>query len=424
MRKGLTLALAILATAVLEYGGAVLAKEKNKTATVTVANLNIFHGIPCALVEEQKPGEPITQCRLADRIDLLFKHLVAIGCPDIVTLQEVVHREFVESFTPEGGLVTAGPLVSALNLIKDHLQENVCGYKEVIYGADPAIPLDQRPLFEGTDEELILSRYPVMRDPTTQKDIKAILLLHSALYVPGEPNLQFFARHVLFARIDHPVGPLDVFTTHLAASEDFGDNPCNSEVTFPPALFPPQGLQFTVSCPAECDPSQTVRACEARQVANFVKGRHVVSEVPTPAFITGDFNAKPRSAVYKEIIRAEHGRKHRWIDSYLAADNAECNRHTGIGCSAVRDAVSGDLESPALNVDERSDYIFVVPSAPALECKIREQGTGLFADQPNPFEDEQCGPSGPICWASDHNGTRAKLSCKRSADHDFSLASR
>ena len=144
----------------------------------------------------------------------------------------------------------------------------------------------------------------------------------------------------------------------------------------------------------------------------------------TPAFITGDFNAQPHSAVYKEITRAEHKRELRWIDSYIAADNPECNRHTGIGCTAGRDAIGGDLENPARNVDERIDYIFVVPSAPESACTIQEQGTGLFADQPNPFADQPCGPFPlPICWASDHNGTRATLSCERSAAHDFSLAS-
>jgi hypothetical protein len=151
-------------------------------------------------------------------------------------------------------------------------------------------------------------------------------------------------------------------------------------------------------------------------VANFVKKRH---DVPTPAFITGDLNAKPHSAVYKEFTKAEPKRELRWIDSYLAADNPECNRHRGIGCTAGRDAVGGDLENPALNVDERIDYTFVVPAAPELGCKIQEKGTGLFADEPN----LPCSPSGPICWASDHNGTRVNLSCERSADRDLSLAS-
>lgn len=407
MRKGLTLVIAILATAVLEYGGAVLAKEKNEK-TVTVASINIFHGIPCAAAGDE------TQCRLAERIDLLFKHLAAIGCPDIVTLQEVLGRKDVLSLNPDGSLVMIQDFTSARSLIEAKLDGEDCGseYKYVVYGTD--LPLDQHPLFEGTDEELILSRYPI-----EQPEIR---LLHSALFVPtppphSSPFLQAFARHVLFVRIvDHPVGhPINVFTTHLAASEDFGDNPCDSLLRFPSA-----GLIFDVSCPAECDGTETVRQCEARQVANFVK-EHLQDNDDPLTLITGDFNAPPRSAVYKEIIRAVHKRKHRWIDSYLAADNPECNRYTGIGCTAGRDAVGGELENPAPNVDERIDYIFVVPN-PALECKIQEKGTGLFADQPNPFEDE-CGSSGPICWASDHNGTRAKLSCKRSTHRNFGLAS-
>jgi hypothetical protein len=178
-----------------------------------------------------------------------------------------------------------------------------------------------------------------------------------------------------------------------------------------------------VPCPEECDLSQTIRECEARQVANFVKERRQDNGDDTLIVITGDLNAEPRSAVYQEIINADHGRKHRWIDSHLAADNPECNRHTGIGCTAGRDAVGGDLEKPTRNVDERIDYIFVVPSA---QCDIQEQGTGLFADKPNRSlrRHKQCGPfPDPICWVSDHNGTRAKLSCERSVDYDLGLAS-
>jgi hypothetical protein len=48
------------------------------------------------------------------------------------------------------------------------------------------------------------------------------------------------------------------------------------------------------------------------------------------------------------------------------------------------------------------------------------EGTGLFADEPN----LPCGlfPD-PICRVSDHNSTKAKLSCEHSADYDLSLAS-
>lgn len=411
MRQGTILAIAVLATAILACGEAALANGQDEK-TVTVANLNIFHGIDCALVEKQR-GEQITQCRLPKRIDLLFEHLAAIGCPDIVTLQEIVTREFVP-ITATGGCV--GPLDDTVVLIEEGLPSlaKACGFTYGVVFDHTALrnPLDLPCMpGRGIDEELILSRYPI-KTPE-------IRLLHSALYVPGQPLLQFFARHVLFVRIDHPVGPIDVFTTHLAASEDFGDNPCDSQVDFG------NGFVVLVPCPAECDGAKTVRQCEARQVANFVKELHDVS---TSAFITGDFNAKPHSAVYKEITKAENHRQDRWIDSYLAADNRECNRHTGIGCTAGRVAIRPDgtseLEERDPNVDERIDYIFVVPSAPELECNIQEKGTGLFADEPNP----ECllnslSTSMPICWASDHNGTRANLSCEHSADRDLSLAS-
>jgi endonuclease/exonuclease/phosphatase family metal-dependent hydrolase len=410
MRKSLTLVIAILATAVLEYGGAVLAKEKNEKA-VTVANINVFHGIPCAATGGT------TQCHLAERIDLLFEHLAAIGCPDIVTLQEVLDLQSGPILSLIG-LVTIPEdrqeaLTSVLRLIKANLEPfaGVCGFKyEFLYAADLISPL-QGPFLQGLDEELILSRYPIQ-----EQDVR---LLHSAFFVPGLENRarQFFARHVLFARIAHPVGPIDVFTTHLAASDDLGENPCDSHVSFPAV-----DIAFDVPCPAECDGAKTIRECEARQVANFVKEHH---HGPLPAFITGDFNAEPGSNEYIEFTDSRS-----WLDSHLEAGNQECdgdrrlNKHGG--CTAGRDVVGDAIVG---DVDKRIDYIFIVPSAPELECKIQAQGTGLFADEPE--QKQACvsnllptePANAPICWASDHNGTRARLSCERSADYDLGLAS-
>jgi endonuclease/exonuclease/phosphatase family metal-dependent hydrolase len=411
MRKGLTLAIAILATAVLEYGDAVLAKEQDKK-TVTVANINVFHGIPCAATGGN------TQCHLAERIDLLFEHLAAIGCPDIVTLQEVLDLQSGPILSLIG-LVTIPEdrqeaLTSVLRLIKAKLEPfaRVCGFQyEFLYAADLIGPL-QGPFLQGIDEELILSRYPIQEHE--------VRLLHSTFFVPGIKNRarQFFARHVLFARIAHPVGPIDVFTTHLAASEDLGENPCDSHVSFPAV-----DIAFDVPCPAECDPRMTIRECEAHQVANFVKQHH---HGPLPAFITGDFNAEPGSNEYIELTD-----RRGWLDSHLEAGNQECDgdllpEKRG-GCTAGRktlqDAIVGD-------VDRRIDYIFVVPSAPELECKIQAKGTGLFADEPNPTNPACVSDllptepaNAPLCWASDHNGTRAKLSCERSADYDLGLTS-
>jgi hypothetical protein len=182
-----------------------------------------------------------------------------------------------------------------------------------------------------------------------------------------------------------------------------------------------------VACPAACDPSQTVRECEAVQVANFVTARH---DVPTPAFLTGDFNADPSSAVYHTIVTQG------WLDSHVAAGNPECDSATGIGCTVGRVALNptdgrSELEQPDLNVDTRADFTFVVPPASDAACTGRLQtpagpvtGTGIFAGTPNPFT-PTCAPLPlPICWASDHNGTMANLSCAPEVEKDKGLAQR
>jgi endonuclease/exonuclease/phosphatase family metal-dependent hydrolase len=243
----------------------------------------------------------------------------------------------------------------------------------------------------GIDEELILTRYPVLASEVT--------VLYSAL----DP---FFNRHVLRARIDHPVGPVDVYTTHLASSSDAGSAPCGVQIIFP------------VACPAECDAFvDTVRECQAKQLALLVEATHNVS---TPAFITGDFNAEPQSNEYNEFTSRG------WLDSHLAAGNDECDPVTGENCTGGgRDADEGDLEDPALNVDNRIDYIFVVPPGEGSSCSgdfVRVRGrrvgnpiklatTGIFAGDPNPFE-ATCGPlPEDVCWPSDHSGNQVNLSC-------------
>jgi len=387
MRTGFTLALAILATAVVASG---------ETGTpVTVANINVLNGIDCFPVR----GD---QCRLPERLQLLFQHLVAIGCPDIVTLQEIVTQEFALTGVLTNTAACVGPLADALGLLEQGLPSlaQACGFTyRVVF--DPAARRNPLALpclpGRGTDEELILTRYPV----------SAWDLL--PLYSPVAP---FFFRHVLHARIGHPVGPLDVFTTHLDGP--FDTAPCGFQLLPIPGLFPacPAACQGPVCAGREC----SVRECQAKQVAAFVEARH---HGPEPAILAGDFNATPDplESTYGEFT----GRG--WLDSHVAAGHAECDPERGTNCTAGRVAISpngrSELEQSAPNVHERIDYIFVVPSA---QCGIEEQGTGLFAAEPNPFlrKHAQCGPvPHPICWASDHNGTRATLRCARSAAQNF-----
>jgi endonuclease/exonuclease/phosphatase family metal-dependent hydrolase len=368
-------------------------KPKNEKKNVEVANLNILHGINC---DPPLPAHG-DQCRVRDRIDLLVEHLVAAGCPDIVTLQENVTSEFAQR-TATGEIV--GPLDDTTALIKARLPDlaEACGFTyQVVF--DPAAvwpPASGR----GIDEELILTRFPVSQFE--------VMPLYGPLYTT--PVALFF-RHVLYARIEHPEGPVDVFTTHLASDSDFALFACGSPPPFP--LPPPL---VSPACPAECVAFEdTVRECQAKQMALFIASRH---DVPEPAVISGDFNAEPGSSEYLEFA------DRRWRDSHLAAGNPECNPATGVGCTTGRvDTNLSDLESAALNVNKRTDFIFVVPPEEGSRCSGLIQTfhhprrpvttTGIFAGEPNPFA-PACGASPlPICWASDHSGNQLNLACRR-----------
>jgi endonuclease/exonuclease/phosphatase family metal-dependent hydrolase len=376
MRRSQLVTVAVVVVIGLAFITHSASANRTKKKEVEIANLNLLHGFDCDPVSPDEGN----QCRLAERVELLFKHLVAIGCPDIVTLQEIVDREFV---LRGGAGATVGPLDSARVLIEAQLelQAQACDFQyELLY-----LPVSST-FFEGTDEELILSRYPILKAESR--------LLHSALY-------PFFARHVLFARIDHPVGPVDVFTTHLSSEADFATNACNSMVDFG------GGLVISVPCPLECDSLQTVRECQAQQLALFVEGRH---DVRTPAYVSGDMNADPGSNEYETFVGSG------WVDTHLAAGNLECDPATGLGCTTGRDEIGGELEAPELNVDRRIDYVFMVPGDPALHCRLvraTKRRSGLFAAEPNPFVDD-CGPTPlPICWTSDHSGNFGNIRCSK-----------
>lgn len=312
-------------------------------AGLTVANLNFVHGFAGDCPNRQ-------YCRLADRVELLFQWIVAAGCPDVVTLQEI-WRE-------------SAPLIEAR-------LAGVCPFPyQAVLGGESL----------GPDEEMVLTRYP------------ALAVERRFLF------LNF--RRALFVRIDHPIGPLDVFSTHLAAGADLGPRPCGTA---------------SLACPQECVAAGAVtnRDCQAVQMAAFVESRH---DVETPAVVTGDFNDPPGSFVYRQF--AERG----WADTYLAAGNPECDPETGVGCTSGRvDDNLSDLESASSINDERIDYIFLVPPGPGSTCRVSIDGpddddgdgtaTKTFADDPNPFV-PACGPAPlPICWPSDHEGVQLDLNC-------------
>lgn len=312
----------------------------------TVATLNVLHGLAC-------PGAT-NRCRLTDRIDLLGQWIVERGCPDAIALQEVFD-------------IGAGN--SLVTLVQDSLL-NVCPFTyELAHLKGNTI-----------DDSLVLSRHPVL--------LSQLEILHNNF------------RNVLHVRMDHPIGAVDLFSTHLASGSDQGSSPC--------AVNRP--------CPQECIDAGaiTVRDCQAVLLAAFVNAQHAGH---APAVVVGDFNAEPSSFVYSEMINAG------WSDTHLTAGNPECVAATGVGCTSGReDQDLSDLESSSLNVDRRIDYVFLVPPGPASTCSGTLDspadsdgdgiGTRLFADEPNPFS-VACGPlPDAICWVSDHTGVQADINCE------------
>ena len=303
--------------------------EPPDRVSLSFATINLLHGLFC----EQE------HCRLEDRVDLLMDWIEERGCPDAVTLQEV--------WSP------------TMELLGPRLGEP-CGFEyALIVGREQT----------GVDDEVLLSRYPV-----------------------GEVELVMLEggfRHVLITQLDHPWGPVELYSTHLASGADGGPDPCDD-------------------CPDVCVDAGavTLRDCQAVQMAELARERGGALAV-----IAGDLNDPPGSFLYDRYTDAG------WVDVYLDAGNPECDPSTGSGCTSGReDETLEHLEDPATHTDERIDFLFLSGTDRDL-CVVDGPddtdgdgiATRLFADEPS---DVDCGPSpSPICWPSDHVGVQLDLDC-------------
>ncbi len=220
-----------------------------------------------------------------------------------------------------------------------------------------------------TDRELVLTTLPV----TSQKLTVLAGDFRSAYRVELKSKL----------------GPLV-----LVASHQDGD----SEPGADPRLCTPE------RCPPPCPQNVSEQACQTIQteaLASEGGGKKAIR------VLTGDFNVTATSGRYRSIV------SNGWIDSHLAAGNAECDPATGSNCTSGRaDMSTDDLKNPASKETERIDFLFVkTPGG----CKARfdraadrdkdKLGTGLFADKP-----VTNGPGG-LAYLSDHTGVAADLSC-------------
>jgi endonuclease/exonuclease/phosphatase family metal-dependent hydrolase len=227
-------------------------------------------------------------------------------------------------------------------------------------------------VFGGTpktgDTERVLTTLPV-------KSTKVIKLIG---------NFRTASRVVLTSAI----GPLVVVVTHQDGDPAAGLSKIPCKNCAPPCI----------KAKASAFVCQTVAAADLAQTAGGPKAVRV---------LMGDFNFTSASPRYAGLIADG------WIDSHLAAGNAECDSATGAECTAGRDDKSlPTLQDPNAKESERIDLIFVkAPKGctPAFDDSADSDGdgvrTGLFNAAP-----AVDGPGG-LAFPSDHTGVSADLSC-------------
>jgi endonuclease/exonuclease/phosphatase family metal-dependent hydrolase len=288
-----------------------------------------------------------------ERVTVVSQNLLhGISCPsdtDRCRLPERVElfgRQLDEADCPEVVAVQeADPVM--VGLLEDE-SDGICdGDYELVGADDPSI-----------DREVVLTTLPVLG----QERIRLAGPLRTALWV----------------RLRAAVGPLDVVATHLASGSD--DRPCDAE-----------------TCPPPCREADTLNTCQGRQAAELLEERSTPRSV---GVLVGDLNAEPGDETI-EAIEA-----HDFVDTFLAAGNAECDATTGVGCTGGRaDADLSDLTNPASRQSARIDYIYLAPSR---DCRV-ERPTGLFAAA------AAAPPLDGLVFASDHTGVHATISCATSA---------
>lgn len=309
------------------------------TPDVRVASLNVLHGLTC-------PPES-SDCRLADRQDLLFDWLESIDCPDVVMLQEIT-----------------GPRVIAA------VTERVAARCDAVYQVlVPPSPLGQN---------FILTRHPVLQT--------------------NEDRLMAGLRILWHAQIDHPTGIVDVFNTHLAAGIDL--QPCD-------AACPQECRDAGAQNSRECQAIQVARLTRERAAPaslrilggdfnanpeSFVYD-HIVEEngwIDTYA-AAGNPECDPDTG-----IGCTSGREDADLRDMESPANGVRSR---IDYLFVQLPVSGGNASCRYALDSHRD-----DDSDGLATRI-------FADDPNPFALTCGPQPEAICWPSDHEGMQADINC-------------
>lgn len=289
------------------------------------------------------------------RVRVVSQNLLhGIACPeesdrcDLPARVELFARQLAASRCPEVVAVQEAN-ERTVGLLRDAIAGICGGAYDVVGDDDP-----------GLDREVVLTTRPVLASARTR--------------------LAGPLRTALWVRVAADVGAVDVVATHLASSSD--DRPCDSS-----------------SCPPPCRADDTLNVCQGRQVAALAR------RVAAPAgllIVAGDLNAAAGDETLGVFAQAG------FVDTHLAAGNAECDARTGASCTSGRvDDAMTDLRDPASRQTERIDYVLSRPGG-GRRCAVVPP-TGLFRAGA-----ERRGARG-VVFASDHTGVQATIECTTSA---------
>ena len=221
-------------------------------------------------------------------------------------------------------------------------------------------------------------RYTMVSDSRDASQDREIVLTTGRVLGRERHRLAGPLRTAYWVRIGTAAGPVDLVATHLASSSD--DRPCDAS-----------------TCPPPCAPSDTLNACQGRQVAQLlrnVQGRHAI------AVLAGDLNAKPDEPTIAHIRAAG------LADTHDGTSNAECDPSTGAQCTSGRvDDSLVDMKNAHSKQTERIDYVFVRPVA---RCRV-VRPTGVFASRGGPTRADG------LVFPADHSGVEATLRCRTTA---------
>ena len=301
------------------------------------------------------------------------------GAPDVrIVNLNLLHGTFCPPETD--GCQAPDRVALLMQQLEDSACPEVVGLQEININLSKLIASARKTACDGKYE----LAFPKKTASHDTEQVLTTLAIKSTKVIKLKGAFRTASRVVLTS----PVGPLVIVVTHQDGDPET------------------PGVTTCQSCIPPCQKDASVFQCQTDAAAGLADEAGGTKALRV---LMGDFNVTSASVRYQSLIRAG------WVDSHLAAGNAECDPATGTNCTSGRDDKSIEaLKDPAARESERIDFIFVKPPPrctvafdPATDDDGDFFGTGLF--KATPAVD---GPGG-LAWASDHTGVSADLTCAK-----------